>query len=151
MEALIAYREKLVERLADAAREFCSAYENGNPSRTLEGDWTRHQIAAHVRDVDRAVYGDRVRRTLREDNPLFEGFDPDGWMAEHYNKDEPLQKILKEFKSNLDELCEALKSSGRTAWSRTSRHQTMGEGLTLQLWVERSLAHIEEHLTALKK
>jgi hypothetical protein len=27
----------------------------------------------------------------------------------------------------------------------------MGEDLTLQSWVERSLAHIEEHLETLKK
>jgi hypothetical protein len=35
-------------------------------------------------------------------------------------------------------------------WSRTSRHASLGGDLTLQLWVERSLAHLEEHLAALK-
>jgi hypothetical protein len=32
------------------------------------------------------------------------------------------------------------------AWSRESRHATFGGGFTLQTWVERDLAHIEEHL-----
>jgi hypothetical protein len=32
------------------------------------------------------------------------------------------------------------------AWSRESRHAIMGNGFTLQTWVERDLAHIEEHI-----
>jgi hypothetical protein len=36
-------------------------------------------------------------------------------------------------------------------WSRESRHEAFGGGLTLQLWVERSLAHVEEHLKALSR
>ncbi len=36
-------------------------------------------------------------------------------------------------------------------WSREGRHEALGGGLTLQLWVERSLAHIEEHLAAVKQ
>jgi hypothetical protein len=37
------------------------------------------------------------------------------------------------------------------AWSRTSRHTTFGSGFTLQTWVERDLAHIQEHLKAVKQ
>jgi hypothetical protein len=39
----------------------------------------------------------------------------------------------------------------REAWSRESRHPELGGGLTLQFWVERSLGHIKEHLTAVKR
>jgi hypothetical protein len=51
----------------------------------------------------------------------------------------------------VDELCKTLRDLPQEAWSRQSRHETMGGGLALQLWVERSLAHIEEHLQAVKK
>ena len=37
------------------------------------------------------------------------------------------------------------------AWSRESRHATMGSGFTLQTWVERGLAHIEEHVETVRK
>ena len=37
------------------------------------------------------------------------------------------------------------------AWSRLSRHATLGSGLTLQSWVEKDLAHIEEHLETMKQ
>lgn len=72
-------------------------------------------------------------------------------MAAHYNKDEPLQKILNEFRTDLDDLCKTLNAIPGEAWSRVSQHETMGAGLTLQLWVEHSLAHIEEHLNAVRK
>ena len=151
MEALIEYREHLIRRLEQSAREFCIACKNRSPQDRTDGDWTVHQIAAHVRDVDRAVYGVRVHRTLQEENPLFESFDADAWMAEHYDAAESLQTILQEIQTGMDGLCTTLKDLPPQAWSRVSRHATMGEDLTLQSWVERSLAHIEEHLETLKK
>lgn len=151
MKELIEYRRKLIDRLAEAAQQFRSACETGTPEMHVEGDWTLHQIAAHVRDVDRSVYGARVRRTLQEQNPLFQSFDADGWMAKNHDKDEPLENILNEFKADMDDLCRMLTEMPQEAWSRLSRHATMGEELTLQLWVERSLAHIEEHLQPISK
>jgi hypothetical protein len=49
------------------------------------------------------------------------------------------------------DLCTTLRGLPQEAWSRESRHEALGGGLTMQLWVERSLAHIEEHLQAVKK
>jgi hypothetical protein len=151
MNELAEYRRKLMERLAEGAREFCSACEVKAASMVVEGDWTLHQVAAHVRDIHRAVYAARARRTLQEENPLFQSVDPDDWMAAHYKKDEPLQKILNEFKKDVDDLCRTLNDIPGEAWSRVSQHEPMSEGLTLQLWVEHSLAHIEEHLNAVRK
>ncbi len=152
MKELFEYRVKMIARLADAAREFssaCRAFDD--PFTKVEGEWTAHQIASHTRDVDKMIYGARIRQTLNEENPEFKSFDADAWMAEHYNKDELLENILSDFSANMDDLCAILQSMPREVWSRESRHETMGGGLTLQLWVERSLAHIEEHLLALKK
>ncbi len=151
MKELIEYRKRLVERLAEAAHEFYSAYEAADPSRLVEGEWTLHQVAAHVRDIDRAVYNARAQRTLQEDTPLFESVDPDDWMARNYDGNEPLKNILHEFKSNVEALCNLLNEMPDEAWARDSRHETLGDELTLQLWVERSLAHIQEHLDAIRK
>ena len=150
MKELLQYRVNLVERLAQAAHEFVLACEKIDPTRKLEGDWTLHQIATHVRDMDH-IDNTRVRRTLAEENPLFESVDSEAWMREKYNKDEPIQNILNECKTNVDELCKTLNEIPSEAWSRTSQHETIGDGLTLQLWVEEDLAHIEEHLAELKK
>jgi hypothetical protein len=151
MKELIDYRRRLVERLAEAANEFYDACEEGDSSRIVEGDWTLHQVASHVRDIDRSVYNARVRRTLQEEAPLFESVDPDEWMARNYNGNEPLKNILDEFKSNVDDLRTFLNEMPDEAWARESRHETLGDGMTLQLWVERGLLHIEEHLRAVRK
>jgi hypothetical protein len=96
------------------------------------------------------VYEKRVREIIAEDNPLFENFDPEAWMMSHYEPQEPLNKILDEFKSHIDHLCETLAALPVEAWSRESRHETIGDRLPLQLWVERGLAHIEDHLLEIK-
>lgn len=152
MKALLEYRVKLIDRLEEASQKFrlaCEAIDD--PFTKVEGEWTLHQIASHTRDVDQRVYGTRILRTLHEENPEFKSFDADEWMAAHYNKEEPITKILDEFSKSCDELCKILRTLPQKAWSRESRHETIGGELTLQLWVERSLAHIEEHLQTLKK
>lgn len=152
MKELFEYREKLLDRFAEAAREFCAACESvGSPFVVPAGEWTAHQMASHVRDVNSVIYGGRIRRTLNEATPEFKRFDADQWMAEHYQREEPLEKILSEFSASVNEMLDLLKTMPAEGWSRLSRHETLGGELTLQSWVERSLAHIEEHLQTLKK
>lgn len=154
MKEILEYREKLINRFGEAAREFCDSCETvGDPFVKVdgEGDWTLHQIASHTRDVEKLVYAERIYRTLNEEKPQFENFDADEWMAAHYNRQEPLAEILHEFANDVNELCVVLADLTRDAWSRESRHEALGGGLTLQLWVERSLAHIEEHLKTVRR
>jgi len=151
MKELIEYRINLTARLEQAAREFVEACKARDAFANIEGsDWTVHQIAFHTRDVDKLVYGARIQKTLREDNPKFENFDADSWMSAHYDKEEPLDKILNEFLKSITKLRETLLNLPNEVWSRESRHASLGGGQTLQLWVESSLAHVEEHLKALK-
>ncbi|HET9910033.1 MAG TPA: DinB family protein, partial [Anaerolineales bacterium] len=77
--------------------------------------------------------------------------DGDTYMAEHYNAKEPLNEILNELVENIESLINMLRTLPEEAWARRSRHATLGSGFTLQTWVERSLAHIEEHLESIKK
>jgi hypothetical protein len=151
MKELHEYRVLLVSRLKAAAGEFCDACRAADPLARLEGDWTAHQIAAHTRDVEKFVYGMRIRRTLSEEAPVFTSFDADAWMAEHYQAGEPLEEILNEFHNGVKETCEMLTEMPQEGWSRLSSHEVMGGEFPLQLWVERSLAHIEEHLKTIKR
>ncbi len=145
------YRDQMLDRWEQAAREFAEACRARDPYAAPAADsWNAHQIASHVRDVDRFVYGERIRRTLQENVPLFKDFDADKWMAEHYDPAEPLEKLLSELLKSVENMSGALRELPPEVWSRESRHESLGGGLTLQLWVERSLAHLEEHLKALK-
>ena len=153
MKELKDYRKSLLEKLVNTAREFRAASLGAkDPYMPLEeGGWNIHQVAVHTRDVDKLVYGLRARGTVEEDNPEFQSFDGDTYMAEHYNASESLSKILNGFVENVESLAEMLRALPDEAWSRQSRHATLGSGFTLQAWVERGLAHIEEHLESITR
>ena len=153
MKELDEYRVHLIDKLvtsAEAFRTACLAVKD--PFAPLEpGGWNIHQLAAHVRDVDRLVYGLRAHRTIEEDNPEFGNFDGEAYMHEHYSVSEPLSAILDVLVASIRSLAGLLRTLPAQAWSRVSHHEKLGSGLTLQLWVERSLAHIEEHLKTVQK
>jgi len=153
MNELLEYRMNLMERLGSAANEFRAAcLAVPDPHAPLEeGGWNTHQIAVHLRDADKLVYGLRTRRTEMEDNPEFPNFDAEAYMAEHYDATESLSGVLNGFVESVEALVELLRALPVEAWSRLSRHTTLGSGFTLQIWVERNLGHIKEHLETVKK
>lgn len=153
MKELSEYREKLIDKLATAAKDFRAAcLAVTDPYAPLEdGGWNSHQVAVHTRDVDKLVYGLRARRTALEENPEFPNFDGDAYMAKHYDAGEPLDALLDGFVASVQSLAESLRALPPEAWSRESRHATLGHGFTLQTWVERDLAHIQEHLESVQK
>ncbi len=153
MKELDEYREKLINRLTEAAKEFRSAcLAVKQPYEPIEpGGWNVHQLAVHTRDVDRLVYGERARRTLAEDNPLFPSFYGDRYMAEHYDPHEPLGQVLDGLVASVQALAQSLREMPLEGWSRPSRHETMGNDFPLQTWVERDLEHIEEHLATVRQ
>jgi hypothetical protein len=51
----------------------------------------------------------------------------------------------------VENLAEELRALPSESWARVSSHVTLGRGLTLQTWVEKDLAHIEEHLETVRK
>ena len=153
MKELNEYRVLLMNKLVATAREFqavCLAVKD--PYAPLnEGGWNLHQVAAHTRDVDKLVYGMRAQRTAVEDNPEFENFDGDQYTRDHYSAEESLQTMMAGFVENVEALANTLRVLPIAAWSRVSRHAKLGNGFTLQTWVERDLAHIEEHLETVKQ
>ena len=153
MKQLQEYRSKLIDRLEAITGEFCNAcLAVSDPFKALEeGGWNTHQLAVHTRDVDKLAYGYRARRIAVEENPEFQDFDGEVWMAEHYDPDEPLASILDELAVSVTETASMLRTLPPEAWSRESSHEVYGGGFTLQTCVERGLAHINEHLETVQK
>lgn len=152
MKELIEYRKSLINKLVSSAHDFrAECLRARDPYAPLNGGWNIHQVAVHVRDVHKLVYGVRARRTAVEFNPEFPNFNGDAYMAEHYSNAEPLEQILDDFTDNIEALAQMLRDLPNEAWSRESRHVTLGHGFTLQSWVERDLAHIEEHAKTVRQ
>jgi hypothetical protein len=152
MKELAEYRKNLIEKLVSVAQEFCEAcLAVKDPFAPLEDGWTVHQIATHTRDVHLLVYRFRAERTAQDENPEFQNFDGDTYIKEHYDASESLNSLLNNFMASVEAYAMVLSRLPVDAWSRTSRHITFGGGFTLQTWVERDLAHMEEHLNTVKK
>jgi hypothetical protein len=153
MKELAEYRVNLMKKLEDAAQAFREeCLKTSDPYAPLHASgWNIHQIAVHTRDVDEMVYGLRARRTAVEENPEFPNFDGEATMSSNYNSAEPLPDVLNSLVENVQALVELLRALPVEAWSRVSRHTTLGSDLTLQSWVEKDLAHIEEHLETIRE
>lgn len=152
MEELLEYRQRMIKKIAKTS-EFVEAatLRIKDHSQALETDgWNLHQVIAHMRDVNQHVYLLRLHRIIDEENPMFEDFDGEAWMAENYQPREPIHKLVSEFKEQCNSSANWLKNLPVEAWNRPGRHPYFGEH-TLQWWTERTLAHIEEHLAQLKQ
>ena len=153
MKELAEYRVNLMKKLEDSAQAFREECLKANdPYAPFDAaGWNVHQIAVHTRDVDELVYGLRARQTAVEENPEFPNFDGEAYMSANYNSSEPLNEIVDSLVENVRALVELLRAIPLEAWSRVSRHTTLGSELTLQTWVEKDLAHIQEHLDTIQE
>jgi hypothetical protein len=142
------YRRRLLARYLDQvdeyARHLAGLDEGAARAPIRPGEWSAHQVLFHASSVDENAYGPRLRRILREQRPMLEDYDGDGWMAERYDPAEPTRVILERW-SSVRRDCSAEAAGAPTeAWSRTGVQPYWGER-TLQWWVERAVAHADEH------
>ncbi|MFC2063955.1 DinB family protein [Chloroflexota bacterium] len=146
MEELIEYRKRMIGRFAEAHEKISQAMSRfPDPNVRLEKEgWNIHQIIAHIRDVNREVYLPRLRRIMAEEDPVFENFDGEDWMLNHYDPRESLDAIMAEFGEQCQTTADWLMELAPKSWNRSGSHPTIGTH-TLQWWVERTLAHIIEH------
>jgi len=101
VKQLLEYRADLLARLARQPAELAEAV-NAVPEaewtvRRVSGDYTLHQLLAHVRDLEALAFFPRLRRILTEDSPRLEAFPSHHWSLESYQPDEPMTKILADF------------------------------------------------------
>lgn len=153
MDELWAYRERLlrchaqqVVALRKAVRRFpARRWGLAGP----DGGWSAQQVLAHVRDVEVQAYVPRVHRLLAEPDPLLADFDAEAFLAEHYDPGEAPGQMLDDIDRARRALRDALRPDDGRAWSRTGRHPALGIR-SVQTWVERAVAHCEEHLRQLE-
>lgn len=153
MEELWAYREQLLGRHAQQVPDLRQALADipvGEWRRPAsEGGWSAHQMVAHMRDVEVQAYVPRVHRLLAEAQAVLADFDAEGFMAAHYDRAEPLDQMVEDLDRARRAVRAALRTRDSQAWSRTGRHPALGV-CTVQAWVERAVAHFEEHLGQLE-
>ena len=142
------YRRRLLEcyRSQPAAYRERLRHSNGASLQApiKPGEWSAHQLIFHVRAADEQAYGPRLLRILREDRPQLENYDEVAWMADHYDPSEAAEAILDRWQAARQAWAGILESAPPGAWSRAGLHPFYGER-TLQWWLERAVAHGEDH------
>jgi hypothetical protein len=109
--------------------------------RPAPGVWSALEYAAHVRDV-LGWYDERVRRSLVEDQPSFEGPGPDEAAEEgRYNEQDPAT-VVDELAANAERLAATLEAVPEGSWDRV--HLRHGEERSV-LFTARRAAHEGNH------
>jgi hypothetical protein len=152
MEELWTYRQRLLERYAAQIGELRRRLSNWPQDRLRtapgRGEWSMHQVAAHLRDVEVQAYVPRVHRMLAESEPLLRDFDAEAFMAGHYDPSEPIEQVVADLEQARLGVRRVLAFDDGRAWSRTGRHPALGSR-TVQTWIERAVSHFDEHLQGL--
>lgn len=152
MEELWAYRQRLLERhtaqVGELRRQLGGWAEDRLRTAPRHGEWSAHQVAAHLRDAEIQAYVPRVHRMLAEAEPWLADFDAEAFMAGHYDPTEPIEQIVADIEQARMGLRRGLAFDDGRAWSRTGRHPALGSR-TVQTWIERAVVHFDEHLHGL--
>ena len=152
MEELYAYRQHLLKRfetVVDDLRAAAAAIPAEAWHTPLDASGqTPHRLLAHLRDVEKGAWSVRIRRILDEEQPSLILFDDDGWMASHYDPDEPPQAILDDYARLRQQELGWLRDLPPAAWNRTGRHPWWGLR-ALQWWVEQTLVYANQRLARL--
>ena len=118
-----------------------------------EEGWTTLEVLCHLRDYE-AVFLQRVRMTVQQDNPVLPSPDPEILVFEKsYNEDDP-QTVLADWKKLRQEQHGFLSACADDAWERPAKHPrrgafTLHDQLFLTVWHDTN--HLEQILRILKE
>lgn len=143
-------RKVLVDRLESSATDFVeylwdlSAGEIA--ARPTPTEWSLHQCAAHVRDTEQSAFLVRVELILKEPHPSVMNFDQDEWWKTHpYSPDEPLKRIIAEFRTSRRKMVRLLRKASDQDWDNWARHSAYGK-ISLEWIAMHSYHHTLEHI-----
>ena len=151
-DLLTGYRRNLLRQYLEQVGTFrrkMQGWSKDEEHRPLQpGGWSPHQVAWHVRAVEMQAYLPRLELLLAEDHAQLADFDGEAWMERHYVRDEAGSQILDDIRAARRAMVARLQAAPDEVWSRVGEHSFWG-ARTLMWWVERSMAHVDEHIQQL--
>ena len=94
--------------------------------RPIPNKWSIGEILAHLRDVEREVFHSRLNRTVFDDSPRFELWDPDGASSARNYAEQSGSQALEEFRAARAETVRFLESTPLESWQRAGIHPERG-------------------------
>lgn len=143
-------RKALVDRLETSGKDFIDYLSQlsmdelyAKPTPT---EWSLHQCAAHVRDTEQNAFLVRVECMMKEVHPAVANFDQDEWWQAHpYQADEPLKKIVADFRAARNKLVRLLRKATQDDWDNWARHSAYGK-ISMEWVAMHAHHHTLEHI-----
>ncbi len=138
----------LIDRLETSGEDFLwylgQVPESKVHSAPASNQWTIHQIAAHMRDTERQAFLLRAERIKKLVHPAVESFDQESYSREHYDRNEPLRKIMSEFRLARRKLTRLMRGASAQEWNNWAVHPEFGK-ITLAWILQYNHSHTLEH------
>jgi hypothetical protein len=142
-------RAGLVDRLEQSGKDYlwCLSQltEEEIHAPTAPGEWTIHQVVAHVRDTEQHAFLARLERMLKEEHPAVQNFDQDEWNKTHYDPNEPFKKIVAEFRAARRKFMQLIRKSTDKDWANWAMHSAYGK-ISLDWLAMHNYHHTMEHI-----
>ncbi len=142
-------RAQLIDRLESSGQDFVwiinQLEETSMFTPPAPGEWTIHQIAAHMRDTEEHAFLLRIERIMKEPQPAVLNFDQEAWNREHYLASEPLRKIDSEFRAARRKVVRLLRRATKKDWENWASHPEYGK-ISLDWILEHDYHHTLEHI-----
>lgn len=152
MDELRLYRKSLVERFASVGGDLAKVVGDVVP--TADADPTRldylRKELAHLRNAEANLFMPCLRKLLEEENPILDCASEETGSLQNGGAKEGIEMLLLQYLDLRGQASDIIRTMQEEAWSRSGLHPRWGER-TLQWWVEKSLAHAEEHLAQMQE
>lgn len=144
---------EIIAELSSFPDELARAVFSGNDPESLmqpssDGGWGVVEIIPHLRDWD-AIYFERARKIVNEENPHLPAFDDTLWSIERDYREQDPRLTFEDFRKKRGEFVDFLKSLPESAWDRVGNHSYYGE-ITLAWMGNHIIEHDQEHLEQAK-
>ncbi len=147
-------RAQLIDRLESSGQDYVWYLNQLEETEMFKppapGEWTIHQVAAHMRDTEQQVFLLRTERILKETHPAVLNFDQEMWNREHYLASEPLRKINSEFRAARRKMARLLRQATKKEWENWATHPEYGK-ISLDWLLEHDYHHTLEHIAQIGK
>ena len=137
--------DRLEQSGKDYLRYVSQLAEAENHRAAAPGEWTIHQVVAHVRDTEQRVFLARAQRIMAESHPAVQNFDQDEWNKDHYDPNEPFKSIVADFRAARRKLVALLRKTKNADWDNWAMHSEYGR-ISLDWLVMHTYHHTMEHV-----
>ncbi len=114
------------------------------------GGWSINEMLGHLIDSDAFIWGPRINRIIREENPTFEGIDEDALIHEHRWQEAPVGEIIAKLMRVRWNTAVMLSTLPPEYFDRVGVHPSLGE-VNVRSIVRMLVDHDTHHIAEIAK